>query len=334
MTHQPFCRSLLAAGLLAVAALAPLPAAAYSSLVIFGDSLSDSGNNASLLGTAPGQVITGNSYIPTRPYASGTYSNSDVWATSFAAALGLQALPSRGGGSNYAYGGAITNGGFPPSLTRQLQLYGATAPTDEASALYVIAGGGNNARAALSAIDKGADATTTIAAVAAGFASDIGNMVDTLQAAGAQKIVVWNTPDIGLAPAVLAQNDSAMGTRIASAMNLALDARLLGEQGVVEFNIFNLVGEASSFGLVNVTDACGAIALCNPDTYLFWDGIHPTSAGHALISSAMLATVVPEPATLWMFALGGAALLLRRRRRQPPASAGAANKRSMSSSVV
>ena len=38
-------------------------------------------------------------------------------------------------------------------------------------------------------------------------------------------------------------------------------------------------------------------AVCaDPDRYLFWDGIHPTRAGHLLISFALLkASVVMAP---------------------------------------
>ena len=62
-------------------ALASLPATAgivYDSMVIFGDSLSDSGNNALMLGGAQMQTVKDNSYIPTFPYltpaVAGTYS--------------------------------------------------------------------------------------------------------------------------------------------------------------------------------------------------------------------------------------------------------------------
>jgi phospholipase/lecithinase/hemolysin len=35
----------------------------------------------------------------------------------------------------------------------------------------------------------------------------------------------------------------------------------------------------------------------DPDRYLFWDGIHPTRAGHLLISFALLKASVAEEAT-------------------------------------
>jgi outer membrane lipase/esterase len=59
----------------------PLDAVAgYSSLYIFGDSLSDSGNNAVVLAPNVTPIpISGNSFIPTYPYASGRYTNDQVW---------------------------------------------------------------------------------------------------------------------------------------------------------------------------------------------------------------------------------------------------------------
>ena len=54
-------------------------------------------------------------------------------------------------------------------------------------------------------------------------------------------------------------------------------------------------------------------AACDPSKYLFWDGIHPTSAGHALLAAGMLA-VVPEPSSMLMLAVGICALLAWRRR--------------------
>jgi len=320
MKFLPLGRLLAAVVLVASSA----GASAYSNLVIFGDSLSDSGNNALLIGIDAGQVITGNSYIPTFAYASGTYSNASVWATSFAAGLGLQALPSLAGGTNYAYGGAVTSGSFPPSLQAQVAQYLGGATGSASDTLFVIAGGGNNARAALEAVDGGAPILRTVIGTALRYANDVGGMVDSLQAVGAQHIVVWNAPNLGGTPAVQAAGSDAsfLGTVVASAMNNALARRLDGETGVTTFDLFGLLGTAiadpAAFGLTNVSDACGAVLGCDPSTYLFWDGIHPTSAGHALLSNAMFETLgitpVPEPATAWLLLLGAGVVFVRRRR--------------------
>jgi len=53
--------------------------AGYSNLFVFGDSLSDSGNNAAVLQQVTPVPIAGNSFIPTFPYASRHYTNDQVW---------------------------------------------------------------------------------------------------------------------------------------------------------------------------------------------------------------------------------------------------------------
>ena len=88
MKHAFLARALPALTLAAVA-LASLPAGAspYTSIVVFGDSLSDSGNDALLVGSTT-QVITGNTYIPGHPYAPGTtFSNGPVWASDVASKI-------------------------------------------------------------------------------------------------------------------------------------------------------------------------------------------------------------------------------------------------------
>jgi len=330
--------------LLAAAALAGLAstASAVDGLVIFGDSLSDTGNVAALVGANALQVITDNSYIPSQPYASLQFSNGDVWAKNFAAAIGLasSAQPSLlGVGSNYAFGGARMTAdgvGLPLSLKTQQGIYLGNNVAS-ASTLYVIEGGGNDARDALelAAVEAAAANPAGVAAVitfaAATYAQNVGAMVDQLQAAGGQKIVVWNVPNLGLTPAVNEQGAGAslLGTQVAAAMNAALAARLAIESDVLLFDVFGLqnsfVANAGALGL-NVTDACGAAAACDPSAYLFWDGIHPTSAGHALLAQAMLEqtaliTAVPEPETYALMLAGLGLVGLARRRQQQRAAA-------------
>ena len=68
--------TLLAAFSLCSEAQDVLAVSPFTSLKVFGDSLSDGGNNFLATGGAVGGVPTSNSYVPSgAPYASGTYSN-------------------------------------------------------------------------------------------------------------------------------------------------------------------------------------------------------------------------------------------------------------------
>jgi outer membrane lipase/esterase len=333
MLRRPLTGLLAAAALVTVAWLPQTAAAVtFSNVFIFGDSLSDSGNNGIVTGFPNGvpQPIPNDFYIPSLPYTpAGTYSNGPVWATSFAAGLGLSAAPSLAGGTNFAFGGARTlvdggAGGFPFSASTQVgQFLGATGGVAPADALYVVAIGGNDARDALESLGPTPslpEIVGTISAAASQYAINVGNIVDTLQAAGAQNIVVWNSPNLGTAPAVVGQGAGAVGlaTLLSQSMNDALAYRLSFETGVMMFDIFGLVSQViadpGAFGLTNVTNACVTGICTDPSTYLFWDGIHPSAAGHQLIANAMLTAVIPEPATVLLMALGVVALLGWKRR--------------------
>jgi hypothetical protein len=117
-------RHLISAAVVALAAgaVAPVQAAAYSSVVIFGDSLSDNGNNALAGLYDPSQVVTGNTYVPSATYAPAmTYTNGPVWATYFGNLLGVPILPSLAGGTDFAFGGATTGHARDPARRLSVQ---------------------------------------------------------------------------------------------------------------------------------------------------------------------------------------------------------------------
>jgi phospholipase/lecithinase/hemolysin len=50
----------------------------------------------------------------------------------------------------------------------------------------------------------------------------------------------------------------------------------------------------------------------NPDTYLFWDQLHPTTYTDYLIAQQAYSLVIPEPSAASMLPLIGVPLLLSR----------------------
>ena len=330
-------RTLIFTGALFAAQLLPSAAQAtpsYSNLFVFGDSLADSGNNAivfDVMSGPPGTLRTPTPIvdpvlIPTFPYASNRYSNGPVWAEQLATQLGLSALPSLAGGTNYAFGGARvgpSGSSFPYSLRDQVSSYlGASGGVASASALYVVEGGGNDARDVLNAAFGGGDYATLIG----NYAFNVATIITQLKLAGAHDILLWNVPDIGKIPAIQAfgPGAAAQASLLVAAMNSALDSVLAGlpaawMSGLHLFDAFatfnDLYANPLAYGFTDVHNACAASAACisDPTGTLFWDGIHPTTAGHTVLAMAALAEL-PEPATFLLFAFALAGLAFSRRK--------------------
>lgn len=324
-------RAAVLSGLLTYASV--VAAAPINQIVVFGDSLADAGNNAIVLGSITPIPIASPAFIPTFPYASGRYSDGPVWVEQFAQALGLEATASLAGGSDFAFGGARTGpagSDFPFSLIDQLGMYlSTTGGVAQQDTLYIVSGGGNDARDAFAAAALGGDPAPFIEA----YATNMGALLTGLDAAGAEHIVLTNVPDIGKTPAVRALGDvaSAGGTAIAAMMNIALAGVLSGLpdsllDDLLIIDAFALVGDIfanpQAHGLSNVTDPCAFIAECiaGEGTYFWWDGIHPTRHGHGILAQAVLAQLqaVPAPATVLLI-LQGMGLMAWMRRRSRPA---------------
>src|SRR6187431_1546456 len=136
----------------------------YDRVVVFGTSLSDSGNAFALIGTAstPPDFSLDVFLIPSAPYARGGHhlSNGATWIEQLARSSGLAAsarpafLGNNSGATNYAVAGARARDyGDTLNLSQQvaafLQDVGGVAPSN---ALYVIEMGANDLRDALTAI--------------------------------------------------------------------------------------------------------------------------------------------------------------------------------------
>jgi len=282
----------------------------FDRLVIFGDSLTDPGNAFVIT-----RQISHRPYelIPDAPYARGGlhFSNGETWVEQFAKRLrvGRSAGPAmqvRGVFTNYAVGGARARAGASFDLSSQallaLEDFGGALPAD---ALYVVHIGGNDLRDALEALasDPAASAQIINAALTA-----IANNIVMLASSGATEFMVPNAPNLALVPAVRLQGPLAQaGAAFLSVQfNNALAATLANLEALLpiaihRLDVFALIGEAvampAAAGFTEVELPCitpGTIvkAECDrPDDFLFWDGIHPTRAGHALLAERARAVV-------------------------------------------
>ncbi len=309
-------RTIFAAGLLLFMALVSGSATAgqYQRLVVFGDSLSDPGNAFALIqrvSVPPFQLI------PDAPYARGGlhFSNGSTWVEQLATDLHLAmsagpALRAPGVFSNYAVGAARARPGALDDLGSQvvsfLGDFGGTAPPD---ALYVVFIGSNDLRDALVALSLDPSGNTSFGILDTALGSIRDNLT-ALASAGARQFLVANAPDIGLTPAVRAQGPAAQAAALTlvTAFNNGLEAILSGLEAnatahIARFDVFGILNQVvanpAAAGLADVTDSCitpgtRVSAFCTqPDDFLFWDGIHPTRAGHAILAQHAETLVTP-----------------------------------------
>jgi phospholipase/lecithinase/hemolysin len=280
-------------------------AAAFSRVVVFGDSLTDPGNAFILLGHV--SAVPPFELIPSAPYARGGhhFSNGETWVEQLGTELRLN--PSPGPAfqrpivfSNYAVGGSRARDVLVLQVGRFLDDFRGVAPSD---ALYVVHIGGDDLSDALAALAIDPTGLASHAIITAAV-NAIGANMATLAGAGAHTFLVPNASDLALVPAVRLAGPAAQaeGTALAGIFNAELEALLGGleTRGVRIFrlDIFSLVREVvtapGAFGLTEVEEPCirpGTLVkpFCSqPDQFLFWDGIHPTRAGHGIITSRAL----------------------------------------------
>ncbi|MFL1463675.1 SGNH/GDSL hydrolase family protein [Roseococcus sp. DSY-14] len=319
-------RNWIAAITLALCAAAtppPAKAAPYTAEYVFGDSLSDTGNLLRLAAANPAafQGVA----LPLPPYLTGRYSNGPVWVEGLAQSLGLPLQPSLAGGTNFSFAGALTGGGSIPGVAAQAAGFlAATGGAADPQALYILGGGGNDLRRA----------TSADLAIAQNAADNIAAALAALYAAGARNFLVATPPDVSLLPEVQGTGAALAAVRALRAFlgealraellaDLAAFAALRPDAQVTSLDIFGLLRDAvadpARYGFTNVVDACldaASQSVCStPGSFLFWDGIHPTAAGHDILAQAALAALVPvpEPAALGLLAAALLALGLAAR---------------------
>ncbi|HEX6978866.1 MAG TPA: SGNH/GDSL hydrolase family protein [Alphaproteobacteria bacterium] len=274
-----FRRATLAAIATLCASIVGVPAGAamfpYDRLVVFGDSLSDTGN-------------------------AGRFSNGLVWVEYLADGIGAAVRPARDGGTNFAVGGARTHG-HEFSLRAQVAHFLALPAANrlDARTLVIVYAGANDLRAAVHAADRAAVIDHALHHVQAAL--------EDLAAAGARRFLVPNLPDIGRTPEARAFGPDWV--REARSLTLKFNAQLEQVLRHVEgtrsvhihrLDVFKLLEQAvedpGRFGFRNVTVPCpyrdGATDACSE--YVFWDDMHPTTFGHARLAEAALRVLSEE----------------------------------------
>ncbi len=283
-------KQFLIIGIVFLSSLFPLRAfaASFTDIYIFGDSLSDTGNLF---------AATGGSLPPSPPYSQGRASNDRLWIEYLSEDLGATT-------TNYAFAGATTgsvNTSVPGliGLEQQITNFQATNFFAESDALYVVWAGSNDY--------LGAGITNPSVPV-----GNLASSITTLANYGAENFLVLNLPNLGQIPATSRSIFSSSLTGLTNAHNSGLDSVLNSLSLSYGINIYDVdvsslfadaIASPEVFGFTNVTDTClnlTAASICsNPNEYLFWDDLHPTTAAHELIgdlaSQRLNSQPIPEP---------------------------------------
>jgi outer membrane lipase/esterase len=281
----------------------------FKRIVVFGTSLSDPGNTFALTGQSIKKPYSelDDFLIPPAPYAAGGYhfSNGATWVEQLARRLdaGDSVEPAFGESqtaTNYAVGGARARvDGLNINLPDQVAVFLADVETlAPADALYIIDMGANDVRDALLA-----GSLAEAQAILADALASIGGQMANLYGAGARKFLVLNVPNLGVLPSIqildsIFPGAAAFAGILAETFNTNLDsviASLAALPGVeiarlnVHQKVNDLIANPAKFGLKEVSAPCitpdvRPFTCKRPDRFLFWDGIHPTKAVHAILT--------------------------------------------------
>ncbi|MBF0205123.1 MAG: SGNH/GDSL hydrolase family protein [Desulfamplus sp.] len=295
-------RSLFVALILFLVTVCHANSMEFKNIVVFGDSLSDSGNFFK---------VSDGAYPPGACY-EGRYSDGPVWFEYLAKDIGVTGLA-----LNYAYIGAQTGNinfddkrldesmrpfpGFLDEIKGYLDLaaiaqkYPVTFAMPE-DTLFLIWIGGND----FWGITGPEDAEARIKTAALNIQTGLSQLIS----AGASKFFVMNLPDLGKTPDFNTDAmTSAMASQLAAGYNQALEQVLSGMESaytnitITRFDsiamLDDFITNAEAFGFTNTSvgkwnRSDDTIAEGN---YIFWAGSHPTTFTHKLLAKKVAAVI-------------------------------------------
>ena len=312
---------------LALASTAAAQNRSFANIYVFGDSLSDTGNlfaATSALGAAN----------PPAPYFQGRFSNGPVWVERLGnpLALTVTAAPTVRSSMNFAFGGATAAGtnSLPPALGVQIGMFRQRGITPGPNDLFTVLAGANDLIPVLSAPTTPINPASLDAAGIA-TAQSVISSVQTLVGIGAKNIVVSGLPNLGATPRSLAAGGpggagASFGLRATNAFNNELRSRIgLLAQSAADLNITyvdvqgvldRMVQDHRALGFTNATSFFLAPAAQgggqgDPNSYIFWDDIHPSARTHAILAGIVTEMLTPEVPLGFASTLGTAALALQ-----------------------
>jgi phospholipase/lecithinase/hemolysin len=289
-------------------------------LIVFGDSLSDTGNVYALTQGAVPPAPYGHTYSASGQDQGetfpGRFTDGPVWVDylpGIAHAFGVLVRPATAyflnptdqNATDFAIGGATSGefnvsvpglpgfqGQFPIGFLSQVGIY-LTAVNQQASAtdLYVIWVGANDFAAQI-------EPAQTVA--------NIENGIATLASKGAKNFLVVKIPDIALTPDVRAQGGAVFAANVSvftTNVLLEIELRSFASRNRLdlEFADINtifipLVYSPGIFGFSNSSGdalnlATGQV-VSDPNDYVFWDGFHPTTNAHYLAGKFIFGSVL------------------------------------------
>ena len=238
----------------------------FDKLVVFGDSLSDSGNLYKYTNSLH-HVIHKVPVIPSAPYYEGMFSNGPVWDEDLAGLMGLD-IHNKKQFRNIAFGGSWiepykdSKQLFPYDLSEEVGIYLNTSFLDlhKADHLYLVWDGGNDY---LNGRDD-VDASTTNAV------NTLKDQIARLIRHGAEYVLVPNLPDLGITPRAKQLGPSYVTnlTDLSRSHNekLAVAIKQLQQEfpnaHIISFDVWshfkNITNDPQKYGLKNATTPCFA----------------------------------------------------------------------------
>ncbi|MGA2065001.1 MAG: MBG domain-containing protein [Thermoguttaceae bacterium] len=313
-------------------------------MIVFGDSLSDTGNVPPAIAWDVKGLKESNGRFTSDPTSSPPSSNTGVWEEELAAQLGIPAAtPASSGGENWATGGAQTGQGdesgaawfadamnYPygfPNVGQQISDFFGQAMVFPGNTLYAIWAGGNDLIAAADNAQSSGqtpgihDFESTAAIAVTNITTYINQLITN--GSSSAKFILWpNLPELDQIPhAQGSYNPRNIDPGYSPSINAALAdavqtfntdwALELGQlrrnnpgvtfYGLDVHSLFNemLDGTYPGYTFTNTVSEAWPDAtltqIASADTYLFWDGMHPTEKAHKLLGDAAYALISSSP---------------------------------------